>query len=122
MKRVVFSIITLIIGIIIYLFFYNGVLTKNNIICSFLRNYSCDFLWAMSFFFGSINFSKNITKYYVLLNFSFVLFIGLLFEILQLINIAKGTFDIYDIFIYFIAALIACLIENKFKEDENEKN
>lgn len=120
-KRIIISIIAFIIGVAIYLLFNNDILSKDNIIYTIIRNYFSDGLWAISFFFIAINFSINITKKYVLLTSVFVFTIGIIFEMMQLLNIAKGTFDIFDIFVYFFAILISILIEKKFMEEKNEK-
>lgn len=120
-KRVVLAIIAFVIGVAIYWLFDNDFLSKSNLICTITRNYLSDGLWVISFFFIAINFSKNITKRYILLTSIFVLCIGVIFEIMQLTNIANGTFDFLDILVYFIAILIACLVEKKYMEVENEK-
>ena len=99
------------IGVVIYWLFNNNVLTKSNLIYTIIRNYVSDGLWVISFFFIAINFSENITKKYILLTSLFVLIVGVIFEVMQLTNIANGTFDLLDILVYFIAILIACLIE-----------
>lgn len=120
-KRVTLSIIAFVIGVVIYWFFNNGLLSKNNLICTITRNYLSDGLWAISFYFIAINFSKNITKNYIILTSIYVFIFGIIFEIMQLTKIASGTFDLIDILVYFFAVLIACLIENKYMEVENEK-
>ena len=103
-KRVILSVVSFMIGVVIYWLFNNNVLTKSNLIYTIIRNYVSDGLWVISFFFIAINFSENITKKYVLI-------VGVIFEVMQLTNIANGTFDLLDILVYFIAILIACLIE-----------
>lgn len=120
-KRIILSIISFVIGVAIYWLFNNNLLSKSNLICTILRNHLSDGLWVISFFFIAINFSKNITKKYVLLTSIFVLVFGIIFEVMQLTNIANGTFDLIDILVYFIAVLISCLIEKNYMEVENEK-
>lgn len=120
-KRVTLSIIVFVIGVVIYLFFNNGLLSKNNLICTIIRNYLSDGFWAISFYFIAINFFKNITKNYIILTTIYVFIFGIIFEIMQFAKIANGTFDLIDILVYFIAVLIACLIEKKYMEVENEK-
>ena len=110
-KRVILSVVSFMIGVVIYWLFNNNVLTKSNLIYTIIRNYVSDGLWVISFFFIAINFSENITKKYILLTSLFVLIVGVIFEVMQLTNIANGTFDLLDILVYFIAILIACLIE-----------
>ena len=120
-KRFILAIIVFIIGVAVYWLFNNNIIVKNNIIYTIIRNYLSDGLWAISFYFIAINFSKNITKKYILLTSIFVFSIGIIFEIMQLINIAHGTFDLIDIFVYLIAILISCLIEKYIMEGKNEK-
>lgn len=120
-KRVILSIISFLVGVVIYLLFNNGLLSKNNFIYTIIRNYFSDGLWVISFFFIAISFSENITKKYILLTSIFVIVVGIIFEIMQFMKIANGTFDLIDILVYFIAVLIACLIEKMFMEVENEK-
>lgn len=120
-KRVLLSIIALIIGLITYFLFNNGIIDKSILLCTIIRNYFLDGLWVISFFFIAINFSENITKKYLILTSIVVQVIGIIFEVMQQINIAKGTFDFIDILVYFIAILIACLIEKIYMEGNNEK-
>lgn len=119
-KRFILSIIFFIIGVFIYYLFRKNILTKSNLICTIIRNYLLDSLWSFSFYFFIVDFAENITKKYILLASTFVLVIGIIFEIMQLVNITNGTFDLFDVFSYFIAILIACLIEIKM-EVEYEK-
>ena len=120
-KRIILSIVSFIIGVATYLLFNNGILYKSNWICTIIRNYLSDGLWVISFFFIAINFSKDITQKYILLTSAFVLIVGIFFEIMQLTNVANGTFDIIDILVYFFAILISILIEIKFMDEKNEK-
>ena len=121
-KRGILSIISFVIGVVIYWLFNYRFLSKNNLMCTIMRNYLPDGLWVISFFFIAVNFSKNITQRYILLTSIFVFVIGIIFEIMQLVNIANGTFDLIDILVYFIAILIACFVEKKYLEGKNEKN
>ena len=120
-KRFILSIVAFVIGVSIYWLFNNELLHKNNLIYTIIRNYLSDGLWVISFFFIAINFSKDITQKHILLTSVFVLIIGIIFEIMQLTNVANGTFDIIDILVYFLAILISILIEIKFMEEKNEK-
>ena len=40
----------------------------------------------------------------------FTTMLGAAVEVMQLFNIINGTFDLYDIFVYFLGALISILI------------
>ena len=110
-KRMILSICLLLLGIFIYFIFNGQFLIKDGLITSFIRNYVPDILWTLSFYFASINFSKKIVKNYIPFTALYVFLLALLFELLQLVHIINGTFDIFDIIIYFISICIASLIE-----------
>ncbi len=110
-KRIIFSVSVFLLGVIIYFLYIFGLLSKSNMILSFMRNFIPDICWTFSFFFMSIIFSKKIFKNYILANSLYVLFIAVLYESFQLFHIVRGTFDIIDLILYSISVLIACLIE-----------
>ncbi len=120
-KRFKISIFTLLIGILLYLLFNNGIFEKNNLISNIIRNYLPDMLWIISFFFASITFFKNITQKYIILTSIYVLSIGIIYEVMQKLKIVFGTFDFIDILVYCIAIIIACFIEKNYMEGKNEK-
>ena len=123
LRRIAISCLALFFGTVSYFLFDIGIINNSNIFFRLLRNYLPDFLWAFSFFFLTIIFSFNISeKKYLFISGIYVVFIGIIFEILQYFNIAKGTFDFFDIVIYLIAILIACFIETKLRRRESEKN
>lgn len=121
-KRFILSLSFIIVGMIIYILFDIRFMTKSNMVFSIIRNFLPDICWTFSFFFISINFAYNISKKALLLNSIYVFGIALLFELLQYFNIARGTFDIVDIFIYSITIIFACIIENKIRRNECEKS
>ena len=88
-KRLIISIFSLVIGVLLYYLFNNDIISKSNIFYTLIRNYFLDGLWVISFFFIAINFSKDITKKYILMTSAFVMTIGIIFEIMQLTNLAK---------------------------------
>lgn len=120
-RRVILSIVSLIVGIVIYYLFYKHLISKDSFLFIFIRNYLLDSLWAVSFFFASIIFFRNIAKKYLILTSLFVFVNGIVFELMQLEGIANGTFDFADIITYMFAVLIACLIE-KLMEVKYGKN
>jgi hypothetical protein len=61
-------------------------------------------LWAFSF--SSSLFLVLEHKQY-LINLILVIGFGITFEILQLANLIKGTFDIVDIAVYIVSSLMA---------------
>lgn len=121
-KRILLSLITLILGIVIYYLYYKKIIDVSTELLRFVRNFIPDFLWMFSFFFLSVNYSKRITKKYIILTSTYALALGTLFELLQMANVVKGTFDILDIIVYIISILIACIVEKLLWRDENEKN
>lgn len=110
-KRMILSIGLLLLGILIYFLFNGQFLVKDGLITSFIRNYIPDILWTLSFYFASINFAQKITKRYMIFTALYVFLLALFFELLQLVHVINGTFDIFDIIIYFISICIASLIE-----------
>ena len=113
-KKVIFSIYTLLIGVLIYYLYQKQILVKNNIIASFIRNYIPDILWTISFYSVSTIFLKEITKNYIIYTAIHIIIIGIFFELLQFTGVVIGTFDFFDIIIYIISAIVASLIENKY--------
>ena len=64
---------------------------------------------------------KNITKYYKFLTSLYVIVLGIVFEVMQLLGIVGGIFDFIDILVYTFAALISCIVEKYIMEEKNEK-
>ena len=132
-KRILISLITLILGISIYYLYKEGIMTNNTNVTAMIRNFVPDFLWMFSFYFFSVIFSKNfvqkefvifikkVTKKYISVTAFYSLFLGIGFEIMQKTRLIKGTFDYWDITIYVISISIACLIEKYWGRKENEK-
>jgi len=116
-KRIIFSLITLLVGIFIYYLSLEHLLIKNNLISSFIRNYVPDILWTISFYSLSVIFSKGITKNYIILTAIYVIVISVIFELLQFTGIVRGTFDVFDIMIYIISTIFASLIEKYYWGD-----
>ena len=121
-KRIVLSLIFLLLGVFIYFFFDIGLMIKNNTIVSIIRNHLPDSCWTFGFFFISINFTKNLFKHDILINSLYVLLIALIYEALQITNMVRGTFDPIDIIVYIISIVIAGLVEKYIRRKENEKN
>lgn len=120
-KRIIFSMITLLVGVFIYYLYDTRIIINTNGITRFVRNFIPDFLWMFSFFIFSINFSKEITKRYLVLTVIYTITLGVIFELLQLTKYVKGTFDIFDVITYIISIAVACFAEIFFWRDENEK-
>lgn len=91
-------------------------MVHNNILNRFIRNYLLDMMWgyalvfALHFILG--NNTANLVKIF-LLAFSF----SALMEFLQITPIANGTFDLFDIFVEFLAEAFAVfIIKNIYEE------
>lgn len=110
-KRFLFAIVTLSIGILIYVLYKYQVLVKGNYISTFIRNFVPDILWMISFYFVSVCFMKNLTKRYMFATAVYTFIFSIIFELCQLTGKVHGTFDMLDIGVYFIAVLIAYTIE-----------
>jgi hypothetical protein len=117
-KKIIYSLCTLLLGILIYYLSHKGILIKNDLLSSFIRNYIPDILWVLSFYSFSTLFSKSITKKYIVFTAFYVVIIGIIFEFLQFTGIVKGTFDVFDILVYIISTIIACLIEKYYWGDK----
>jgi uncharacterized MAPEG superfamily protein len=95
---------------------------KDNIFTQFARNHMCDFLWAYAFTFSMQIFIKaNDKDEYIKLSFYCLLF-EILVEVVQKLNIIKGTFDVYDIIFEGLASFIALFIISLVKGENYEKN
>lgn len=92
-------------------------LTKLQQICqlnasAFLKFYLPDFLWALSLGCGLI--AVNNPKHIGIIGCSFASFLcGLIWELLQYYQIIKGTGDIHDIIMYFLASTVCIIINIK---------
>jgi glycopeptide antibiotics resistance protein len=76
---------------------------------TFLRNYFLDMLWAHSLTFCIyILVDNNTESVYKTMTIAFTF--SLAMELLQLTNTVKGTFDVADILVEFIAIVIAVFI------------
>ncbi len=86
-------ILPLVLGLLIYIVNRPGI----------IRNHLCDFLWAYSLA-NSLNYiglDKRQT-------FIITLLTGVVFEVLQLLHLIRGTFDILDILAELLACIICC--------------
>lgn len=118
----------LLIGLAIYVFCYQNTYINttienilgfslpyfyfDNAFHRFLTCWACDILWAYSLTFALFFCFKNFNKSLLIVCMLSGLF-SLVIELLQLIGIINGTFDIWDIIMEFIAILIAVIILKK---------
>lgn len=91
-------ILPLILGIIIYL------INTPDII----RNHLCDFLWAYSLAFSLTYIELNNKETFII-----TLSTGVVFELLQMMHLIKGTFDILDILVELLACIICYIYRSK---------
>ena len=117
-KKIIFSLSLLVLGIFIYYLSHEHLLIKKDFLSSFVRNYIPDILWTISFYSLSTIFSKGLTKNYIIFTAVYVIIISLCFELLQFTGIVRGTFDIFDIIVYIISTIAACLIEKNYWGDK----
>lgn len=117
------SVTALLLGLAIYLCFGENTYLNRlfNIrslidICSSLRYYIPDFLWAYSLAFMLTPFCGSVLSGVVSSGF------GIIWEVMQMINVFNGTFDVVDIMMYITASSIAVLILLLFNRRKNYEN
>ena len=122
-KYLLFSTVSLALGLIVYLFFNQNtyisrmissvidlpcIHLKNRYIESFIHSFLADFLWSVSATFAIQYIVELKGRKILLLGFTAVL--GLTVELLQKFNIMSGVFDFYDIITYIIGSFFSILI------------
>lgn len=117
-KKIIYSTVMLLIGILIYYLSIKGIIEKTDLITSIIRNYVPDILWILSFYSYSTFFSKSLTKNYIIFTAFYVISLGLIFEYLQFTGVVHGTFDFFDVVVYIISTIVACLIEKLYWRDK----
>ena len=126
-KRVIlifFSCTSLIMGLLTYLVFDRNILLfsyfnlpHQNIEYSFIRNYFSDFFYVLFVCaLSHLYYTLKISNIYILI----LLFSPILHEFHQFFFLFSGTFDLYDLMLYFLVILayyffIFRNIENKQK-------
>lgn len=76
-----------------------------------IRGYVPDFCWMFSFVIIFSCTAKNLFKtYYIPFSVTVCIFFSIAFEFMQKSGIIDGTFDIFDILVYAVAAISAALI------------
>ena len=78
----------------------------------FLTGWACDILWAYSLTFALL-FCFNDFKRNLIISLILSASLSFLIEILQLLNVINGTFDIFDIILEFTANFVAVIIFSK---------
>ena len=85
----------------------------------FVRNYLLDMMWGYALVFALYLFTGNNTAEIRKIFIIAVIFSAVM-EILQLTSIAKGTFDVFDIIVEFLAEATAVFIIKKHYSEEEE--
>lgn len=89
----------------------NGI-NLNNVIIQFVRNYLLDMMWGyalvFALFFIIVNNTAELMKIFIIA-FAF----SAIMEFLQLTSFVRGTFDIFDIIVEFLAEVTAVFIIKK---------
>lgn len=100
-------------------FHFQQINGDNSILYTFVKDYGADLLWAISFTFvvQSILMLNSKSVYWLL----FTTMLGAAVEVMQLFGIINGTFDLYDILVYFLGSLITIIII-KIGGNRNEIN
>lgn len=132
MKRICLSFILLIVGCLLYLLYRNDILCfhifgikvhfieidkvtiNDNAIYYFIAYCLGDGLWYLSLLLIQIEIGqKNIQLSRFLLYISILL--PFIWELLQLVDIVRGTFDIMDILTYLFVILLLWKKDEKFR-------
>lgn len=135
-KNILYSVWAVSVGVLLYVLFReNTYITKlfdlipvvsaihqrfNVQVPDFFKYYLPDFLWGFALSCGLVSIHTPNRKGVVIcagMAFSF----GILWEFLQSTGIVKGTADIHDVIMYFLASLTSIIINSK-EMKENEKN
>lgn len=85
-----------------------------NYLTDFAAFYLVDFLWGLSLAFALCSVVSTFKTINILVCCLLAFTIGALYEIMQLSTVLKGTFDIIDICMYAVAAIICATINIKF--------
>lgn len=119
------SFISLLIGLMIYVFFRsdtyihdflypflkpNILILQNSLLFNFIRYYFIDFLWGVALSFALLSVSYSINSKSIVLSAILSLLCGIAFEVFQFTGILNGTFDFFDICMYATASIFFAVI------------
>jgi len=125
---IIFTIIPLILGLCIYLFFkvknififdlldFNINKLHITVIPQLMNNYLTDFLWIFSFTSIMYHIWHKYLNFKNLIWIIFPLIFAILFELFQKYEIVNGTYDKYDILTYTLGNLFSIIINLKFNK------
>ena len=80
-----------------------------SVVLGIIRNHVLDMLWAYALVFAVFCVIGN-NETVLLKSFGIAIFFSLLMELLQITSFVKGTFDMWDIVLAFVAEGVAVLI------------
>lgn len=104
-----------------YIYDRLGVIPRDLVLTRFVRNHLLDMLWSYALVFCIYYFSSSLTGNIVVPVLLAVVW-SVVFEILQVFSVAKGTFDWLDIIFEIVAVVIAGLFIFYFsRRKENEE-
>ena len=81
----------------------------------FVRYYLTDYLWALAFA-CCLNILLGFDRKQVIFSAAVSVVFGVIWELLQKLNIVGGTGDILDVFMYLLAGITAIIINIKEKK------
>jgi len=85
----------------------------NSFLMQFVRNYFLDMMWGYALVYALYLFTDNDTA--ELMKILIIAFIfSAIMEVLQLSSFVRGTFDIFDIIVEFLAEVSAVFIIKKY--------
>lgn len=130
---VIFSLILLVLGVAIYVFFREGtyihrllpqvvneltepvrIVAEGNVFADFLKYYFADFLWCLSLNFLLLCVTDIKKQSKVLTVCAVSALWGIFYEVAQRFEIVSGTFDFVDIIMYIFASVSAVTINKNF--------
>lgn len=100
--------------------FHISSINTGNILFRFIRNHFLDMLWGYALIFGLFLVSGNNIADLKKIFLTAFLFSAVM-EILQMTPVARGTFDIFDILVEFLAEIAAVFIIKKLLSRRNCK-
>ena len=89
--------------------FHISGIDTDNMLLGFIRNYFLDILWGYALVFALFLVRGNNTAD-LMKTFLIAFLFSSTMELLQITPVAKGTFDVWDIFVMFLAEAVAVFI------------
>lgn len=94
--------------------------TSDNWFLSIIRNYLCDFLWAFSLT-AAISLLYYDNRFRSAISVLICLIVGIIIELMQLLGVISGTFDIVDLIVQSIGSILSIIISKIYlRGNKNE--